>query len=209
MSIKSPNFDNLPRVAAAKSQEKRILKKVEQTISSAIERLVPPEPENRQLGRARGTNRVPNTRRATCHPGRAEVSQGLCRWCLEKRINRADRAALTPEKALEKVVAEGEDTVGKKTRAYMLANLPEYASLHLEATRIAALAGDAKPAEWALSHIKAGDQAIVPPAAKEGSGGSGIKVLIGVQLGGLPPGIAQTAITVSEGVTTDPPADTN
>jgi hypothetical protein len=102
------------------------------------------------------------------------------------------------------VATTGEATLGQQIKGFLQHNLEEYARLHVEAARVAALKGDARPAEWALQTIKVGDGPVVTPVAKEGGGGGGgVKVLIGVQLGGLPPGtIPSTAISVSA-----PPAD--
>ena len=71
-------------------------------------------------------------------------------------------------------------------KAILRENLPRYAELHLTAAEIAASNGDSKPMEWALTAIKGekGERVVEPPKAD--GGGGGIKVMIGVQIGGVP-----------------------
>jgi hypothetical protein len=57
----------------------------------------------------------------------------------------------------------------------------EYVAAHRQATRIAALKGDSKPAEWALLHTR-----VVKPVEKEAAA-AGLIVNVGVMLPGLPP----------------------
>lgn len=182
MSIAAPNFNNLPSRQAEKREQERKLEE-------ARERA----PNDALAGRGRKDGQKPW---AACHPKRRAVNADLmCRPCLEKRLARANNSDLTPEKALERVKQEGVERLGDKTRAFMQVNQPEYARLHLEATRVASAKGDARPAEWALTNIRTGDNPVVtPPAASGGSGG--VRVLIGVQLGGLPPGTQAQAITI-------------
>lgn len=100
--------------------------------------------------------------------------------------------AMQPVPELEALVSlHGDKAYTKKLRkrssAYMAEHLPEYAQLHLRATKIAADKGDARPAEWALQHVRIeGEAPVVEPPAKVAQE-SGIKILIGVNLGGLGP----------------------
>jgi len=194
MSIARPNLDNLPRMQAAKRAKKKA--ELAQLVETA-------------LGPSSG-HRAPPAR-AICCPRRARVTpEGLCRWCQEKRLNRAKRDELTPEQALELVSKDGGEALATKVRAKLQTNLEEYVTLHIEAARVAAVRGDSKPAEWALQTIKAGASPVVTPPAKAGEGGGGgIKVFLGVQIGGLPPGVQAQAITIPvDSVTEVPPEDT-
>jgi hypothetical protein len=100
----------------------------------------------------------------------------------------------TDEKELRELVqlhqrVEHVEALAKGAKAILRERLPDYARLHYEAATEAARRGDGRPAEFMLSNLKAMDDAppIVEPAAKRPEGGN-IRVLIGVQLGGLPPG---------------------
>jgi len=96
----------------------------------------------------------------------------------------------TPETKVDAAIDEHDlparpKYIRRRTRALLAENLPEYARLHLKATQKAAEKGDARPSEWALQSVKPGSEpAVVEPAAKEITTG-GIKILIGVNLGGL------------------------
>jgi len=115
--------------------------------------------------------------RALCHRNRIAVADGLCQTCYV--TNRPPLPVpVTPRLAKELL---------EEVRLSLREALPEYARLHLDAARISALRGDARPAEWALQTIKAGDEPVVAPVAKDSVGG-GVKVMIGVNLGGLPEG---------------------
>src|SRR5690606_35160895 len=72
----------------------------------------------------------------------------------------------------------------KAVKARMIQNLPTYARLHLEAATIAAAAGDARPAEWALSNLTSDGQRAVEITKAAAEGNSGVKVFIGVKVGG-------------------------
>jgi hypothetical protein len=75
--------------------------------------------------------------------------------------------------------------IRRRARAILAENLPEYARLHLAAAREAASKGNAIPAQWALESVKPGGEApVVEPAAKD-LGGSGVKIILGIQIGGL------------------------
>lgn len=196
MSIAAPNYDKLPSRQAEKRDRERQLEEAQER--APVEAL---------SGRGRKDVAQPM---AVCHRKRRAVNADLlCRPCLNKRLMRAERSDLSPEQALERVQTQGVEKIADKVRAFMQANQPEYARLHLEATRVAAAKGDAKPAEWALTNIRTGDNPIVSPP-KDGGGGGGIKVMIGVQIGGLPPGVQTQAITIpAEAVVTEGvPSDT-
>jgi hypothetical protein len=143
--------------------------------------------------------------RASCHPDRLAFKDGRCYACCAEAARRLDQQQTPPAEAHAAVVRLGEEALGRQVKGYLQHNLEEYARLHIEATRVAAFKGDARPAEWALQSVKVGEGPVVAAPAKEGGGG-GVKVLIGVQLGGLPPGTeALKAITV----TPEPVAGTN
>ncbi len=210
MSISQPNYNKLPSRQAAKRAEKRTLTAIEQAVKLSVEQaLTLPEAKKMDLATAHGRKSPPN-RMSRCHPRRAEAGDGLCKWCLGDRINRTERSAMTPEQALEEVTKKGGDAeVGKLVRAKMVTSLSEYARLHLEGSRVAALKGETKGIEWALQSIRAGDGPVVPPTAKDGGGAStGVRVLIGVNLGGLPPGTAPQPIIDVASVTAVAPSDT-
>jgi hypothetical protein len=85
----------------------------------------------------------------------------------------------------------------KAVRTRMILNLPIYARLHLKAAAKAAEDGDARPAEWALANLTTDNERTVD-VAKPGTSGpnGGVKVFIGVKVGGLPP--STTAIDVTK-----------
>src|SRR5690606_23537733 len=93
----------------------------------------------------------------------------------------------------------------KALKAKLALNLPAYADLHLKAAAVAAREGDAKPAQWALEHITDPEGGrVAQPAAKavaEKSGGSGgVKVFIGVKVGGLPRQAIEATVVSAEDV---------
>jgi len=211
MSISQPNYNKLPSRQAAKRAEKRQLTAIEKAVQMAVTQAVtPPVAEKLDMGAWHG-RKSPPKRPSRCHPRRAEAGDGLCKWCLGDRINRTERSAMSPEEALEEVTRKGGDAeVGKLVRAKMVTSLSEYARLHLEGSRVAALKGETKGIEWALQSIRAGDGPVVPPAAKDGGGGGGgVRVLIGVNLGGLPRGTAPQPIIDVASVTAVAPSDTD
>jgi hypothetical protein len=75
----------------------------------------------------------------------------------------------------------------KALKAKMVLMLPTYAKLHLEATKVAAAKGDARPAEWALGQVALDGERVVEGTKGGESTGGGVKVVIGVKFGGLPP----------------------
>lgn len=137
---------------------------------------------------------------ATCHPGRERHSDsGLCAVCFfdQKRLLDGARAPKTAlelaqrqelmslHKQVEHVV-----NLGKEAKAILRENLPRYAELHLTAAEVAAANGDSKPMEWALTAIKGEKgERVVEPVKADGAG-TGIKIMIGVQVGGIPAAIA-------------------
>lgn len=81
----------------------------------------------------------------------------------------------------------------KALKAKMVLNLPIYADLHLEAAKIAAAEGDAKPAQWALEKVGIdGENVIDAPKAGDKNEG-GVKVVIGVKVAGVP----ETAVGIA------------
>lgn len=137
---------------------------------------------------------------AHCHPDRELYANGLCGVCFfdstrvpVKAEDRAERQALVElHKGVEYVV-----NLGKQAKAILRENLPRYAELHLTAAEIAAADGDARPAEWALESVIAGSEgpAATPPV-KGGTGGEGgVKVFIGIKMGGLPEEALQVTAT--------------
>lgn len=129
---------------------------------------------------------------AHCHPERELHQDGLCAVCFfdQKRIQelRNSPAKLEERNALVTLHQQVEHVVnlGKQAKAILRENLPRYAELHLTAAEIAASNGDAKPMEWALTAIKGekGERVVEPPKSEGGS--SGVKVMIGIQMGGIP-----------------------
>lgn len=81
--------------------------------------------------------------------------------------------------------------LGRRMRALkakLAFQLPIYADLHLRASRAAAEKGDTRPMEWMLTHIQADKERVVE--LQKGSAelpDNGVKVFIGVKVGGLPP----------------------
>jgi hypothetical protein len=143
--------------------------------------------------------------RASCHPDRLNFKDGKCYACTAEATRRLDSQQRPAAEVQVEVAKLGEAALAQQVKGYLQHNLEEYARLHVEAARVAAFKGDARPAEWALQSVKVGEGPVVAPPAKEG-GPSGVKVLIGVQLGGLPPGtVADRAITVAS----EPVVDTN
>jgi hypothetical protein len=139
---------------------------------------------------------------AVCHPTREAHAEDLCAvcWFDTQRLLAAERvpktalelrqkhALITLHQEVERVVE-----LGRIAKATLRENLPRYAELHLTAAEVAAANGDARPAEWALQAVKGekGERVVDPPKA-ENTGGGGIKILIGVNMGGLPAATVET-----------------
>ena len=95
--------------------------------------------------------------------------------------------------------AEHVEQLARSAKAILRENLPAYARLHLRAAQLGSERGDSRAAEWALSHVRSTDDAppVVDQPAKGATDGRQIKVIIGVALGGLPPGtVTSQAITI-------------
>lgn len=146
-------------------------------------------------------------RPAGCHPERETYANDLCGVCYFD----ATRVPVDPKKKEERqaLVAMHQQVTHLKNlyleaKAILRENLPRYAELHLTAAEIAAADGDARPAEWALQSIPGGkdEGPVATPPAKAGSvGEGGVKVFIGVKIGGLPEQQAAiTATTEPDGV---------
>jgi hypothetical protein len=138
---------------------------------------------------------------ALCHPDRPHAGKGLCGPCLKrdegeldrdvklKRVRYAEIAEL--HKAVEYV-----ENQGRTARAILQERLPEYADLHWKAAQAAAEKGDARPAEWALQSVKAGKASVVEPPPKVPAE-AGVKVFVGVNIGGIPQSATEVAIDTS------------
>lgn len=157
-----------------------------------------------------GMERVPA--KALCHPSRPNFGQGLCRQCWRLRDKGiAPRDDMQYGRSAGKIARHNEliamqqateylEGLGRAAKAILRENMPEYAELHLEAARNAALEGDAKPSQWAMEHVKIVDKPIVDPAPKEGGAG-GVKVFLGIKIGSVPE--AAISAVVTEGETID------
>jgi hypothetical protein len=161
------------------------------------------------MARARAVRAEKALKRNTpiCHPDRLMFEKtGLCRECFlggEAGKNLSfDEAMRLAKKYGDPVVRQ---QIKEQALAQLIQHLPEYARLHVEAARIAAGKGNSAPVEWALTTIKeAGGTAVLEPPAKvthvaEG----GVKILIGVNLGG-----ASTSVSAASNMQELPaPAD--
>jgi hypothetical protein len=82
----------------------------------------------------------------------------------------------------------------KAARASLAARAELYVELHAHAAAVAALAGDAKPAQWALERIaEEGERIIDPPQAEQPVAPTTFN--IGFKIGGLPEMTAQPVLT--------------
>lgn len=141
--------------------------------------------------------------KALCHPNRKKKTEdGLCAPCAVAERRVTDLATRDQKRQLRADLAKLHETVeyveqlGKQARAILEENAAEYAELHIEGARIAALDGNTKPAEWALTHLKMGkEKPIIEPAQRESEGDdSGVRVFIGVKVAGLAPGESVTVV---------------
>ncbi len=122
-----------------------------------------------------------------CHPERPQVgTTGLCHECY---VGSSAAKSLSIQDALKLAERHADPAVALSIRTAALAilveNLPEYARMHFEASKMAALKGDAKPAEWALTMIKSASQPAVVDLPKNAPVESGVRIFVGVKLGGL------------------------
>ncbi len=144
---------------------------------------------------------------AACHPDRETFKDGNCAVChFDRNRVPVDETRRDERQALVKLHQEVSAVVnlGKQAKAILRDNLPRYAELHLTAAEVAAADGDARPAQWALESVIAGSEGrAAEPPVKGGSLGEGaIKIIIGVNMGGMP---APTAEIV-EGTATSVPS---
>lgn len=126
---------------------------------------------------------------APCHPERETFRDGLCGVCyydqnrmpinIERKEERAILAQLLSDAAMIKRMKD-------QAAAIIQENLPRYAELHLTAAEVAASFGDSKPMEWALQAKTNKEVGAVAEAADKAGGAGGIKVMIGIKMGGLP-----------------------
>lgn len=150
---------------------------------------------NLAKGRQARSQRAAAKRAPSCHPDREQVGKtGLCHECYiggtggGKQLSIQDAIKIA-EKHADPAFAK---ILKQQALALLMEQLPIYAQLHIEAAKMAALKGDARPAEWALTTIReAGGQAVVEPAAaKPAPDAGGIKIFFGVNLGGAPKELA-------------------
>lgn len=139
--------------------------------------------------------------RAICHPRRVALADGLCRECYKAQS--ATFLKPSDRKKTQQQLAKLQETDGyleslfSGARAQLLEDLPEYATLMMQAARLAAAKGDARPAEQALRIIKAaGIKPVVEEAPKAVDAGGGFKVFIGVKIGNMPDAENMTAEVV-------------
>jgi hypothetical protein len=145
---------------------------------AARRRRPPPDPDAPAALQSRS---VPS-----CHPDRRYFAKGMCREC----YGLVDRDSMTTleKKQLNEMTelhrsVEYIEGLARQARAILESRLPAYADLHFHAAEVAALSGDSRPAEWALTHIKAGKEEVVRPPAKTAPE-AGVKVFIGVKIDG-------------------------
>jgi hypothetical protein len=147
---------------------------------------------------------------ALCHPTREAHKDKLCAVCFfdQKRLAegaRAPKSALEVQQRQELMTLHAQvqhvTALAKEAKAILRENLPRYAELHMTAAEVAAANGDAKPMEWALTAIKGekGERVVDPP--KTEAGGAGIRVMIGVQIGGLPTGAGTAEVIDASEIT--------
>ena len=82
----------------------------------------------------------------------------------------------------------------KVARQTLAGAAEKYVELHMLATEVAALKGDAAPAQWALERIAEGGARVVD-APKAGPTGPGLR--IGIAVGGVPRSLPPT-VDISE-----------
>lgn len=127
-------------------------------------------------------------RAPACHPDRPQVGKtGLCHECY---VGGQAGANLSLQDAMKLADKHKDPMVGQAIRdralAVLVERLPDYADMHFEAAKMAALKGNAEPAQWALTTVKsAGGAAVVEPPTKGPADAGGVKIIIGVKLGGL------------------------
>ena len=131
--------------------------------------------------------------KALCHPNRKAVTgDGLCSACFVAQIRETQPNKKELVKLRHMLVdlhkdAEYVKHLAKQAEAIVQSHLPDYAELHFEGAQVAALEGNTKPAEWALTHIKPGkdEKPIIEPQAKEQGPDSSVRVFVGVKVAGL------------------------
>lgn len=122
------------------------------------------------------------------------MRDGFCKECLAlERVKKAGQKRLAQsieeQQAVAQVMekdAEYLHDLSVEAKRILQERLPDYARMHYEGAMKAAAEGDTRPAEWALERVtddvpKSG---AVVPAKKESSDGGGVRILIGVNLGG-------------------------
>jgi hypothetical protein len=134
------------------------------------------------------------------HPDRPGNASGFCDECWENFAGKygfANDEELTvwenKQRSLSLAWADPplrSSVFGRRLRAVRAAlalQLPVYAALHLKAARIAAEKGDTRPMEWMLTHASVdAERAVDLQKGSADAPDSGVKVFIGVKVGGLP-----------------------
>jgi len=115
------------------------------------------------------------------------------------RLSHAEKAALEAVPAdmpvdraamhLSKVLGRSEAALKAaiiEARERLVDRAPQYADLHMKAAKKAASRGDARPAEWALTHLTSPDgERVIEPLAHAATGPSGLMVNILMPQNGL------------------------
>ncbi len=145
---------------------------------------------------------------ANCHNDRETYASGLCAVCyMDSNRVPTDIKRGEERQALVKLHQDVAEVVslGKQAKAILRQNLPRYAELHLTAAEVAAADGDARPSQWALESVIAGAEgrAAEPPAKAGPTEGGGIKVIVGIQFGGVPAQKAEIVETTATSVPVD------
>lgn len=140
---------------------------------------------------------------SVCHPEkRAYAADGRCRACAQKPDS-AFAVIPHPTTAVQKRNAELQalyqateqvEEYARLAKRIVHQHLPEYAFMHLQGAQIAAAKGDTRPAEWALSQVKAGKEGPVAEPPAKTAPETGVRVMIGIGLGNLPQGAVSAQI---------------
>jgi hypothetical protein len=122
----------------------------------------------------------------------AEERRGPGGGRLRPRVTADEQAAIVTlskrgasQGLISRVTGRDRGTVARVlagARSLLASRAGTYADLHLDAARVAALKGDARPSEWAMDRL-----GVVEPR-REDAGSGKVQVSIGVVLPGLPGG---------------------
>lgn len=129
-----------------------------------------------------------------CSQEKQIYTKGMCRSCAGRLETRTKKALTTVFKEAEKVESAGRSLLeyAAETKQKLMAALPDAADAMVKAMAIAASKGNSKPAETLLREFAISDdgkQRILQSQFSagqlaHGSGDAGLKVFIGVSLGG-------------------------